>query len=370
VRDFRQRDGTGSGRGVLARCLLRTGDRRGATSCGSVALPLRIFLAGGGTDLPRYADRFGGTVVGSTIDLRVTVVGKPGTAGPGIRVCLDVCGRGGARTRWPTRSPGRRSGGTGTASRWSWRPSATCRAVRAGQFVGLLRRPDRRAGGRPAEPGDHRGGRQRGRDPRPRAAGRTPGPVPVGPRRLPGAAFSPRRRRVRGHPGAGRLRPPARCRTAAVLHRLDARRRHGTKPAERRPGGRPVHPTSAARDQGAGPRRPGRAGAGDADTVGEVLGRHWEIKRTLGAAVAPGQVDRAYADARAAGATGGKLPGAGGGGFLLVHAPDAARDSVRTTLSAHGFVERAFRVERRGVELNRVGVPAGAAPADLSLRPS
>lgn len=39
--------------------------------------------------------------------------------------------------------------------------------------------------------------------------------------------------------------------------------------------------------------------------------RHWEIKRTLGAAVAPGQVDRAYADARAAGATGGKLLGAG-----------------------------------------------------------
>jgi len=58
--------------------------------------PLRISLAGGGTDLPRYADGFGGTVVGSTIDLRVTVVGKPGTAGPGIRVCLDVCGRGGA----------------------------------------------------------------------------------------------------------------------------------------------------------------------------------------------------------------------------------------------------------------------------------
>ncbi len=109
---------------------------------------------------------------------------------------------------------------------------------------------------------------------------------------------------------------------------------------------------------------------GDADTVGEVLGRHWEIKRTLGAAVAPGQVDRAYADARAAGATGGKLLGAGGGGFLLVHAPDAARGSVRTTLSAHGFVERAFRFERRGVELNRVRVPAGAAPADLSLRPS
>jgi len=98
--------------------------------------------------------------------------------------------------------------------------------------------------------------------------------------------------------------------------------------------------------------------------------RHWEIKRTLGAAVAPGQVDRAYADARAAGATGGKLLGAGGGGFLLVHAPDAARDSVRTTLSAPGFVEQAFRFERRGVELNRVGAPAGAAPADLSLRPS
>ncbi|QIZ01983.2 hypothetical protein HEP87_37895 [Streptomyces sp. S1D4-11] len=54
--------------------------------------PLRISLAGGGTDLPGYALRFGGTVLGAGTDLRVTVVGRRARRSTGIRVCLDSCG--------------------------------------------------------------------------------------------------------------------------------------------------------------------------------------------------------------------------------------------------------------------------------------
>ncbi|GAA3080058.1 hypothetical protein GCM10020000_77360 [Streptomyces olivoverticillatus] len=53
--------------------------------------PLRISLASGGTDVPSYARRFGGTVLGATTDLRVTVVGRRTGAHRHIRACLDEC---------------------------------------------------------------------------------------------------------------------------------------------------------------------------------------------------------------------------------------------------------------------------------------
>lgn len=66
----------------------------------------------------------------------------------------------------------------------------------------------------------------------------------------------------------------------------------------------------------------------DVDVLGEFLHEGWERKRSLSAQVSNPLIDAAYARARVAGATGGKLLGAGGAGFLLVYAPGGAREAV------------------------------------------
>jgi len=57
------------------------------------------------------------------------------------------------------------------------------------------------------------------------------------------------------------------------------------------------------------------------DDLGEILDAGWTIKRHLASGVTSPEIDAWYARGRAAGATGGKLLGAGGGGFLLLCAP-------------------------------------------------
>jgi D-glycero-alpha-D-manno-heptose-7-phosphate kinase len=67
------------------------------------------------------------------------------------------------------------------------------------------------------------------------------------------------------------------------------------------------------------------------------LGRHldqgWRLKRTLASTVSNPRIDHWYETAVAAGALGGKLCGAGGGGFLLFAVPPDRRDAVRRALN-------------------------------------
>ena len=60
---------------------------------------------------------------------------------------------------------------------------------------------------------------------------------------------------------------------------------------------------------------------GDPDAVGVALGKSWEAKRALAAGVSNSALDEAVEAALAAGATGAKVAGAGGGGFVLVSCP-------------------------------------------------
>ena len=62
---------------------------------------------------------------------------------------------------------------------------------------------------------------------------------------------------------------------------------------------------------------------------GELLHEAWLAKRTMGAAVSNKDVDDIYIEARSAGAIGGKLLGAGGGGFMLLFAPPAKRPDIK-----------------------------------------
>jgi D-glycero-alpha-D-manno-heptose-7-phosphate kinase len=70
----------------------------------------------------------------------------------------------------------------------------------------------------------------------------------------------------------------------------------------------------------------------DVDVLGPYLHEAWERKRSLVAGISNPRVDDAYARARAAGATGGKLLGAGDSGFLLVYVPTEARERVIAAL--------------------------------------
>ncbi|MBS0481853.1 MAG: GHMP kinase [Proteobacteria bacterium] len=70
----------------------------------------------------------------------------------------------------------------------------------------------------------------------------------------------------------------------------------------------------------------------DVDVIGGYLHDGWERKRRLAPDVSNPLIDNAYERARAAGATGGKLLGAGGAGFLLTYAPGDARAAVMEAL--------------------------------------
>jgi D-glycero-alpha-D-manno-heptose-7-phosphate kinase len=75
-----------------------------------------------------------------------------------------------------------------------------------------------------------------------------------------------------------------------------------------------------------------RLGAGEADALGTLLDQNWELKRGLADGISNESVDRWYRVAREAGATGGKLLGAGGGGFLLLFVPPERQNAVRAAL--------------------------------------
>jgi D-glycero-alpha-D-manno-heptose-7-phosphate kinase len=79
---------------------------------------------------------------------------------------------------------------------------------------------------------------------------------------------------------------------------------------------------------------------------GALLHDAWTNKRKLSDAVTTEAIDRIYADARDAGAVGGKLLGAGGGGFMLLFAPPAKQEAVRKRLGK--FVHVPFDFEMSG----------------------
>jgi len=72
--------------------------------------------------------------------------------------------------------------------------------------------------------------------------------------------------------------------------------------------------------------------AGDLDGFGRALDRGWEMKRSISAMISNSDIDRLYERARAAGALGGKIAGAGGGGFLLLYCPRSAQARLREAL--------------------------------------
>jgi D-glycero-alpha-D-manno-heptose-7-phosphate kinase len=84
----------------------------------------------------------------------------------------------------------------------------------------------------------------------------------------------------------------------------------------------------------------------DLDDFGRLLHESWTLKRQLSGSITTPQIDAIYAAARGAGALGGKLCGAGGGGFLLLYVPPDRQSAVRAALKDQLFVP--FRFESLG----------------------
>jgi len=82
---------------------------------------------------------------------------------------------------------------------------------------------------------------------------------------------------------------------------------------------------------------------------GEILDQAWHLKKRLASGISNEGIDELYDIAKRAGAIGGKLLGAGGGGFLLFFAPFTRRDSVREHLERAGGKVVEFQFDPRGV---------------------
>ena len=89
---------------------------------------------------------------------------------------------------------------------------------------------------------------------------------------------------------------------------------------------------------------------GELAEFGRALHAAWQLKRGLNPSVTHNRVDQIYTAAMSAGALGGKLLGAGGGGFFLFFVQPRFRKAVATSLINSGCRLTAFRFESRGVE--------------------
>jgi D-glycero-alpha-D-manno-heptose-7-phosphate kinase len=87
----------------------------------------------------------------------------------------------------------------------------------------------------------------------------------------------------------------------------------------------------------------------DIEQFGHLLHEAWELKHSLSEQVSPPAVDAIYSKALAAGAVGGKLTGAGGGGFLLLFVPPDKQANVIQALD--GQIHVPFEFESQGSQI-------------------
>lgn len=87
---------------------------------------------------------------------------------------------------------------------------------------------------------------------------------------------------------------------------------------------------------------------------GKALHEGWQIKRQLSSKISTSSLDQIYAGALAHGALGGKLLGAGGGGFFLFYVPPFSKHRLVTHLATQGLKVHPFRFEQQGLQTWKV----------------
>ncbi len=87
----------------------------------------------------------------------------------------------------------------------------------------------------------------------------------------------------------------------------------------------------------------------DLDDFGRLLDESWRLKRSTGDKISTDEIDTIYQKALNAGALGGKLLGAGGGGFVVFYVPEEKQEAVKKELNHLLYVP--FRFENGGTEV-------------------
>ncbi len=87
----------------------------------------------------------------------------------------------------------------------------------------------------------------------------------------------------------------------------------------------------------------------DLDDFGRMLDHTWQLKKRTGSHISTGSIDTMYARGMEAGALGGKLLGAGNGGFLVFYVPRERQEAVRQAMA--GLLEIPFQFEDNGSQV-------------------
>jgi D-glycero-alpha-D-manno-heptose-7-phosphate kinase len=87
------------------------------------------------------------------------------------------------------------------------------------------------------------------------------------------------------------------------------------------------------------------------DRVGELLHENWIQKKRLASGITNPAIDEDYSEAMAHGALGGKITGAGGGGFLMLYCPLERQERVTKALEARGLRRMDFGFESEGARI-------------------
>ncbi|MGD8561512.1 MAG: hypothetical protein PVG03_03215 [Desulfarculaceae bacterium] len=90
--------------------------------------------------------------------------------------------------------------------------------------------------------------------------------------------------------------------------------------------------------------------AGDLNSFGDLLHEHWTTKKKLSTAISSPILDEAYEEARKAGALGGKIMGAGGGGFFMFYCP-GTKAKVVERLTQMGLSHFPYRFDFEGAKI-------------------
>ncbi|MBR1765725.1 MAG: dehydrogenase [Bacteroidales bacterium] len=88
---------------------------------------------------------------------------------------------------------------------------------------------------------------------------------------------------------------------------------------------------------------------GRVESIGEILNFGWQHKKQMAQSVSNPRIDAIYDAALAAGATGGKISGAGGGGFMFFYCPGLTRFAVRQALAAFGGETKRYEFTSEGL---------------------
>ncbi len=90
---------------------------------------------------------------------------------------------------------------------------------------------------------------------------------------------------------------------------------------------------------------------GDIEGFGLLMDEHWQNKKRRSAHISDSRIDRWYELAKKSGAVGGKIVGAGGGGFLMLCCPNGHKSKLRSVMASEGLREMGYDFDFEGAKV-------------------